>query len=71
MATITEEESLETGLLNTAKPFLFGIGFVAFLFFIWVVLPMFFTYFSEGDVRPPSQIHPTDTKARSMQNNNY
>lgn len=65
------EENFQMSLLDTAKPFLFGVGFIVFLFSIWVLLPMFLTYLSEGDTRPPSQIHPTDSKARAMQNNKH
>ena len=59
------EESVVDGLLTTFKPFLLGIGIIAFLMSIWVLLPMFLTYLSEGDTRPPSQIHPTDSAIKS------
>jgi hypothetical protein len=59
------EENLADSLLASMKPFLFGIGIIAFLMTIWVLLPMFFTYLSEGDVRPPSQIHAADPAGKS------
>jgi len=34
------------------------IGVLAFVIGVLIYMPMFFTYLSEGDVRPPSQIVP-------------
>lgn len=53
-------ESVAENVLATLKPFLFGVIALAFLMGIWVLLPMFLTYLSEGDARPPSQIHHAD-----------
>ncbi len=38
-----------------------GLGVV---FAILTLLPMLFTYLSEGDFRAPAEIHPTDTAAK-------
>lgn len=50
------EESVASGF----KPILFGILGLALIISIFALLPMLFTYFSEGDIRAPSQIHPAD-----------
>jgi hypothetical protein len=60
-----KEESAAESILATIKPFLLGIGILAFVMTIWVLLPMFLTYLSEGDARPPSQIHPADPVGKS------
>lgn len=39
---------------------LYAIGAVLLLMGIFIFLPMFFTYLSSGDVRAPSEIHPSD-----------
>lgn len=58
-------------LMGTLKFLLFAIGGVALLLSIWVLLPMFMTYVTEGDYRAPSEIHPTDSVSKANQNNNY
>lgn len=60
-----KEETAVESILATVKPFLLGIGILAFVMTIWVLLPMFLTYLSEGDARPPSQIHPADPGGKS------
>lgn len=40
--------------------FLYAIGGIVLLICIFIFLPMFFTYLSSGDVRAPSEIHPSD-----------
>lgn len=62
------EESFAENVASTFKTFLFAIAGVALLLSIWVLLPMFLTYLSEGDFRAPSEIHPTDTAAKNSQN---
>ena len=54
--------------LGIFKALLYALAGVALLLAIWVLLPTAFTYFSEGDVRPPSQIHPTDSEVKKSQN---
>lgn len=39
---------------------LYVIGSILLLMAIFIYLPMFFTYLSSGDVRAPSEIHPSD-----------
>lgn len=39
---------------------LYVIGSIALIIAIFIFLPMFFTYLSSGDVRAPSEIHPSD-----------
>ena len=67
--------TLEDTLENPANPFkalLIGLGGLAFLLAIFALLPMFFTYLSEGDVRAPAELHPTDSAVRlSHQNSSY
>ncbi len=60
-----KEETAIESILATVKPFLLGIGILAFVMTIWVLLPMFLTYLSEGDARPLSQIHPADPVGKS------
>jgi hypothetical protein len=53
------------------KSLLFGLGGLVLIVSIFALLPMFFTYLSEGDTRAPSEIHPTDTAARKSSHNAY
>ncbi|TAK59994.1 hypothetical protein [Methylobacter sp.] len=62
------EESFTENVVGTFKTLLFAIVGVALLLAIWVLLPMFLTYLSEGDYRAPSQIHPTDAASKGDQN---
>jgi hypothetical protein len=58
---------------DAASPFkalLLGVGGLILLLSIFALLPMFFTYLSEGDTRAPSEIHATDT-ARKRSHNAY
>jgi hypothetical protein len=50
------------------KALLLGIGGLILLLSIFALLPMFFTYLSEGDTRAPSEIHATDTVRKRSQN---
>jgi hypothetical protein len=65
----TNEESTldgqENAAVGTFKSFLLGVGILALVMSLWVLLPMFLTYLSEGDARPPSQIHPADPLGKS------
>ena len=67
--------TLDDTLKSTANPFkalLIGLGGLVFLLAIFALLPMFFTYLSEGDVRAPAELHPTDSAVRlSHQNSSY
>ena len=53
---------------NPLKALLLGIGGLILIISIFALLPMFFTYLSEGDSRAPSEIHPTDTARKSSHN---
>ena len=53
---------------NPLKALLLGIGGLILIVSIFALLPMFFTYLSEGDTRAPSEIHPTDSARKSGQN---
>jgi len=53
---------------NPIKALLLGIGGLILIVSIFALLPMFFTYLSEGDSRAPSEIHPTDTARKSSHN---
>jgi hypothetical protein len=55
-------------VVGNFKTLLIAIGGLALVLSILVLLPMFLTYLSEGDYRAPSEIHPTDTAAKSSQN---
>ena len=62
---LDHEETVKENILATIKPFLLGIAGLAFVLGILVLLPMFLTYLSEGDARPPSQIHPADPAGKN------
>ena len=50
---------------------LYVIGGILLLVAIFIFLPMFFTYLSSGDVRAPSELHPTDSAVRSQITKDY
>jgi hypothetical protein len=52
---------------NPIKSLLIGIGGLILILSIFALLPMFFTYLSEGDSRAPSEIHATDTARKKSQ----
>jgi hypothetical protein len=56
---------------NPLKTLFLAIGGLVALLSIFVLLPMFFTYLSEGDTRAPSEIHPTDTASKRSGQNAY
>ena len=60
---LTDQETIEES--SPLKPFLLGLGSVVIVIAILVLLPMLFTYLSEGNIRAPSQIHPTDPLGKS------
>lgn len=66
---------IEDAIEKPANPFkamLLAVGGLAIVLSIFALLPMFFTYLSEGDIRAPSELHPTDTAAKlSGQNESY
>ena len=64
----TNPDDTVENIVDTFKTLFFAIGGLALLLSLWVLLPMFLTYLSEGDSRAPSEIHPTDTAAKSGQN---
>jgi len=56
---------------DAASPFkalALAVGGLVLLLSIFALLPMFFTYLSEGDARAPSEIHATDSARKSSQN---
>jgi Na+-transporting methylmalonyl-CoA/oxaloacetate decarboxylase gamma subunit len=55
-------------LAGNFKTLLLSIGGVAVVLSILVLLPMLLTYISEGDVRAPAEIHPTDSARKSGEN---
>jgi hypothetical protein len=61
---LTDNDS-EEDVAPIYKPFLFGLIGLAIIMSIFVLLPMIFTYLSEGDARAPSQIHPADPLGKS------
>jgi hypothetical protein len=66
LSTTDTDDSTE----DTASPFktlLFGIGGLILILSIFALLPMLFTYLSEGDTRAPSEIHPTDSARKAGQ----
>ncbi len=67
--------NLEDTLAPTSSPtksVLLGLAFLAFIVSIFALLPMFFTYLSEGDIRAPSELHATDSAIKlSLQNSSY
>jgi hypothetical protein len=67
--------NLEDTLPPTSSPtksILLGLAFLAFIVSIFALLPMFFTYLSEGDIRAPSELHATDSAIKlSLQNSSY
>ncbi|MDD5267290.1 MAG: hypothetical protein PHO08_09205 [Methylococcales bacterium] len=56
---------------NPLKALFLAIGGLIALLSIFALLPMFFTYLSEGDSRAPSEIHPTDTASKRSGQNAY
>lgn len=64
----TDSDDVVENIVGNFKTLLIAIGGLALILSILVLLPMFLTYLSEGDYRAPSEIHPTDTAAKSSQN---
>jgi hypothetical protein len=64
----TDSDDTVENPVGVFKALLYAIGGVALFLSIWVLLPAILTYLSEGDLRAPSQIHPTDTVTKSSQN---
>ena len=67
LSTTDSDDTLEA-TTSPLKAILFGIGGLMLVLSIFILLPMFFTYLSEGDTRAPSEIHPTDSARKSGQN---
>ena len=63
-----ESDNTAEDATSPIKALLLGIGGLILILSIFALLPMFFTYLSEGDTRAPSEIHPTDTARKSGQN---
>ena len=63
----TNLEDIVEGSANPIKALLFGIAGFILIVSIFALLPMLFTYLSEGDPRAPSEIHPTDSARKSSQ----
>jgi len=63
----TDSDNTVEDSTSPLKALLIGIGGLILVLSIFALLPMFFTYLSEGDSRAPSEIHPTDTARKSGQ----
>ena len=63
----TNSDNTEDATTNPLKALLFGIVGLLLIVSIFALLPMFFTYLSEGNVRAPAEIHPTDTARKKSQ----
>ncbi len=67
----TLDDTLKTSE-NPFKVLVMALGCLALLLAIFALLPMFFTYLSEGDIRAPAEIHPNDSAVRlSLKNSSY
>ena len=66
--TSIESEDTAENAVSLFKTLSLSIGGLILLVSIFALLPMFFTYLSEGDTRPPSEIHPTDSARKRSQN---
>ena len=66
LSTMDSDNTVEDSA-SPLKALLLGIGGLILILSIFALLPMFFTYLSEGDTRAPSEIHPTDTARKSGQ----
>lgn len=53
MSNQDENDRVADDIAGTTKSLLLGIGGVVLVLSILVLLPMFFTYLSEGDTRAP------------------
>jgi hypothetical protein len=67
LSTTDSDNTLEDAA-SPIKTLLLAIGGLILILSIFALLPMFFTYLSEGDSRAPSEIHPTDTARKKSQN---
>lgn len=67
LSTTDSDNTLEDSA-SLLKTLLLAFAGLILLLSIFVLLPMFFTYLSEGDTRAPSELHPTDTARKSTQN---
>ena len=67
----TDSDNTVEDSTSPLKALLIGIGGLILVLSIFALLPMFFTYLSEGDTRAPSEIHPTDTAARKSSQKAY
>jgi Na+-transporting methylmalonyl-CoA/oxaloacetate decarboxylase gamma subunit len=64
----TDSDDAADNVKGSMKALFIAIGGLALVLSILILLPMFLTYLSEGDSRAPSEIHATDTAAKSGQN---
>ena len=67
----TDSDNIVENSANPLKALVLGIIGLILIVSIFALLPMFFTYLSEGDTRAPSEIHPTDSAARKSSQNAY
>ena len=63
----TESDDTVENPVGIFKALLYAICGVALFLSIWVLLPAILTYLSEGDLRAPSQIHPTDSAVKKSE----
>ena len=68
LLSTTDSDNIVEDSASPLKALLLGIGGLILIVSIFALLPMFFTYLSEGDTRAPSEIHPTDTARKSSPN---
>ena len=63
----TDSDNIVENSANPLKALVLGIIGLILIVSIFALLPMFFTYLSEGDARAPSELHPTDSARKSSQ----
>ena len=61
----TDHNSPAEDAASPFKALSLAIGGLLLLLSIFALLPLFFTYLSEGDTRAPSEIHATDSARKS------
>ena len=67
LSSIDSDDTAENAA-SPLKTLSLAIGGLILIVSIFALLPMFFTYLSEGDSRAPSEIHATDTARKKSQN---
>ena len=70
LSSIDSDELLEP-TTSPLKAMIVALGILALVFSIFTLLQMFFTLLSDGDFRAPAEIHPNDTAAKLINQNEY